>query len=87
MRLDFFYLFFLTVEGEGEGEGGGGWFFFSLHLKCGRRRGKGLFFLLNFLFIMEWLRKGKVFFFFTDSLWGEGLVESDYFQNIRHSWV
>ncbi len=37
-------------------------FFFSLHLKCGRRRGKGLFFLLNFFFIMKCLRKGKVFF-------------------------
>jgi hypothetical protein len=34
--------------------------FLSLHLKCGRRRGKGLFFLLNFFFIVEWLRKGKV---------------------------
>ncbi len=65
MRLDFFFLNFFTVEGEGEGEGegGGGWFFFPLHLKCGRRRGKGLFFLLNFFFIVEWLRKGKVFFF------------------------
>jgi hypothetical protein len=44
--LDFYFILFLTVEGEGEWEGeqGGGWFFFSLHLKCGRRRGKGFFF-------------------------------------------
>ncbi len=85
MRLDFIFILFYTVEGEGEG--GGGWAFFSLHLKCGRRRGKGLFFLLNFFFIVEWLRKGKVFLFFTNSLWGEGLVESGHFQNNKHSWV
>ncbi len=55
-----FIFIFFTVESEGER--GGGWFF-SLHLKCERRRGKGLFFLFNFFFIVEELRKGKVFFF------------------------
>ncbi len=51
-----------------------------------KEEGKGVFFLLNFVFIVEWLRKGKVFFF-TNSLWGERLVESGYFQNTGHSWV
>jgi hypothetical protein len=62
-------------------------FFFSLHLKCGRRRGKGLFFLLIFFSFCGMAEEGKGFFFFTNSLWGEGLVESGYFQNTRHSWV
>ncbi len=38
VHLDFFSFIFLTVEGEG-----GGWrlmFLFSLHWKCGRRRGE-----------------------------------------------
>ncbi len=59
---------------------------FSPSFEMWKEEGKGVFFLLNFFFIVEWLRKGKVFFF-TNSLWGEGLVESGYFQNTRHSWV
>jgi hypothetical protein len=46
-----------------------------------KEEGKGFFF-----FIMEWLRKGKVFFL-QIHYGGKGLVESGYFQNTRHSWV
>jgi len=85
VRLDLLLLLlFLLLRGRGRGVEVG--FFFSLHLKCGRRRGKGVFFLLNFFFIVEWLRKGKVFFFYK-FIMGEGLVESGYFQNTTHSWV
>jgi hypothetical protein len=38
----------LRGRGRRRGRGVEVRFFFSLHLKCGRRRGKGLFFLLNF---------------------------------------
>jgi hypothetical protein len=46
--------------------------FFSLPWKCGRRRGEmGTFFFGNIFFIVEWLGRGRGFFFFTNSLWGE----------------
>jgi len=48
-------------------------FFCSLHLKWGRKTGKGLIFLLNFFFIVEWLKKGKVFFFFNKFIMGGGV--------------
>jgi len=48
--------------------------FFSLHWKCGRKRGEmGTFFSGNVFFIVEWLGRGRGVFFFTNSLWGEGL--------------
>jgi hypothetical protein len=62
-------------------------FFFPLHWKCGRRRGKGLIFFLKCFFHCGVAREGKGVIFFTNSLWGEGSVESSHFQNTRHSWV
>jgi hypothetical protein len=67
--------------------GGGGWrfrFFFSLHLKCGRKRGKGLIFLLKLFFIVEWLGKGRGLVF-LQIYYRERLVESNNFQNTKHS--
>jgi len=66
-----FFNFYFTVEG-------GGWrlmLFFSLHWKCGRRRGEmGTFFFGNVFFIVECgvAKEGKGVIFFTNSLWGEG---------------
>jgi hypothetical protein len=51
-----------------------------------KEEGKGVIFALKFFFHYGMAEEGKGFFFFTNSLWGEGLVESGYFQNIRHSW-
>ncbi len=39
------------------------------------------FFSFQFFFHCGIAEEGKGFFFFTNSLWGEGLVESGYFQN------
>ncbi len=52
-----------------------------------KEEGKGVIFSLQFFFHCGIAEEGKGFYFFTNSLWGEGLVESGYFQNIRHSWV
>jgi hypothetical protein len=52
-----------------------------------KEEGKGVIFSLQFFFHCGIVEEGKGFFFFTNSLWGEGLVESGYFQNTRHSWV
>jgi hypothetical protein len=38
-------------------------FFFCFHLKCERRTRKGLTFLLNLFFIVEWLGNGRGLFF------------------------
>jgi hypothetical protein len=48
--------------------------FFSLHWKCGRKRGEmGTFFSGNVLgFRVEWLGRGRGLFFRANSLWGEG---------------
>jgi hypothetical protein len=52
--------FFLQIHYEGGGglEGGGG--------------GRGLVFFVNFFFIIEWLGKGAMVFFFFDMLKGDG---------------
>ncbi len=53
-----------------------------------KEEGKRVIFSLQFFFHCGIVEEGKgFFFFFTNSLWGEGLVESGYFQNTRHSWV
>jgi hypothetical protein len=39
------------------------------------KEGKGVFFLLNFFFIVEWLRKGKVFFFLQIHYGGKGWLK------------
>jgi hypothetical protein len=48
-----------------------------------KEEGKRVIFSLKFLFHYEMPEEGKGFFF-TNSLWGEGLVESGYLQNIKH---
>jgi hypothetical protein len=45
------------------------------------------YFFSSIFFHYGIVEEGKGFFSFTNSLWGEGLVESGYFQNTRHSWV
>jgi len=68
---------------------GRGWrlVFFFPSFEMWKEEGKGVIFSLKFFFYYGMAEEGKGFFFFTNSLWGEGLVESGYFQNIRHSWV
>ncbi len=53
--------------------------FFLFSFEMWNEDGKGVNFFLNFFNIVEWLRRGRGFFFFTNSLWGEGLVESSHF--------
>jgi hypothetical protein len=79
----FFILFFFTIEGEGR------WrlIFFSPSFEMWKEEGKGVNFSLKIFFHCGVAEEGKVFFFLTNSLWGEGLVESDYFQSTRPSWV
>jgi hypothetical protein len=44
-----------------------------------RGRGKGVnFFSGNVFYIVERLRRGRGLVFFTNSLWGEGSVESSH---------
>jgi hypothetical protein len=61
--------------------------FFFPSFEMWKEEGKGVNFSLKFFFHCGVVEEGKGFFFFTNSLWGEGLVESGYFQNTRHSWV
>jgi hypothetical protein len=82
VRLDFFY-FFLLFRGRRRGVEVG--FFPSFEMW--KEEGKGVIFSLQFFFHCGIAEEGKGFFFFTNSLWGEGLVESGYFQNTRNSWV
>jgi hypothetical protein len=67
-------------------EGGGGNVFFLLHLTCGRRRGRGLFYFLNVFFIVEWLRRGGQGFFSSDLLKGDGRGRGLSFLNIHYGW-
>ncbi len=57
--------------------GGAGWrlVFFFPSFEMWKEEGKGVFFLLNFFFIMEWLRKGKVFFFLQIHYGGKGWLK------------
>jgi hypothetical protein len=59
--------------------------FFSLHWKCGRRRGEmGTFFFGKVFFIVEWLGKGLGGVFFLQIHYGgRGQLKVA----IRHSWV
>ncbi len=77
-----FFFLFLLLRGRGEGVEVG--FFPSFEMW---KEGKGVTFSLQFFFHCGIAEEGKGFFFFTNSLWGEGLVGSSYFQNTRHSWV
>jgi hypothetical protein len=52
-----------------------------------KEEGKRVIFSLKFFFHGGIAEERKGFFFFTNPLRGEGLVESGYFQNTRHSWV
>ncbi len=83
MRLDFFIFLFLLLRGRGRGVEVD----FSPSFEMWKEEGKGVIFSLQFFFHCGIAEEGKGFFFFTNSLWGEGLVESGYFQNTRHSWV
>jgi hypothetical protein len=62
VRLDF--LFFLLLRGRGRGRGVEVGFFFHPSFEMWKEEGKGVIFSLKFFFIVEWLRKGKVFFFY-----------------------
>jgi len=72
------------LRGRGWGRGRRLVFFFP-SLEMWKEEGKGVIFSLKFFFHYGMAKER--FFFFTNSLWGEGLVESGYFQNIRHPWV
>ncbi len=68
MRLDF--LFFLLLRGRGRGRGVEVGFFFPPSFEMWKEEGKGVIFSLIF-FIVEWLRKGKVFFFYKFIMGGK----------------
>jgi len=48
-------------------------FFFLLHLTCGKRKGRGYFFLI-IIFIVGWLGKGRGLIFLYNFImgWGAG---------------
>ncbi len=72
MRLDF--LFFLLLRGRGRGRGVEVGFFFPPSFEMWKEEGKGVIFSLIF-FIVEWLRKGKVFFFLQIHYGGKGWLK------------
>jgi hypothetical protein len=49
-------------------------FFFSPSFEMWKEEGKGVIFSLIF-FIVEWLRKGKVFIFLQIHCWGKGWLK------------
>jgi hypothetical protein len=72
--LIFYFILFYTLEGEGRGRAVEVGFFFP-SFEMWKEEGKKVIFLLNFFFIVEWLRKGKVFFFLQIHYGGKGWLK------------